>query len=90
MDHPAVTPRPYYLIPLATLENVTFRLVPITCTAPTITIETNPAIRAYSTAVAPDSLLQNRLTICAMLNPISFNARRGDYTLAVLCSPKQG
>jgi hypothetical protein len=76
MDHPAVTPRPYYLIPVATLENVTFRLVPITCTAPTITIETNPAIRAYSIAVAPASLLQNRQTTCAMLNPVSFDVHR--------------
>jgi hypothetical protein len=59
----------HYLMPLATLENVVFRLVPIACTAPTITIEINPAIRAYSIAVAPDSLLQNRLTTCAMLNP---------------------
>jgi hypothetical protein len=43
------------------------KLVPIVCTAPTITIETNPAIKAYSMAVAADSFLQNRLITFAMV-----------------------
>lgn len=79
----------FYLMAAATFENVVFKLVPIPCTAATITIETNPAIRAYSMAVAPASLLQNRLTISAMVNPDFSQLASGDYIFAVLCSPKE-
>jgi hypothetical protein len=50
--------QPYFNAP-ETLEKVVFRLVPIDCTAATITIEMKPAISAYSMAVAPASSLQN-------------------------------
>ena len=50
----------FYLMAAVTFENVVFRLVPIPCTAASITIETNPAIRAYSIAVAPASSLNGR------------------------------
>lgn len=79
----------FYLMAAATFENVVFKLVPIPCTAATITIETNPAIRAYSMAVAPASLLQNRLTTSAMVNPDFSQRASGDYIFAVLCSPKE-
>ena len=46
-----------YLMAPVTFENVVFRLVPIPCTEASITIERNPAIRAYSMAVAPDFAL---------------------------------
>ena len=61
---------------LETLDNVVFRLVPIAWTAPTITIEMNTAIRAYSIVVAPDSLSQNRLITCVTWAPISLDAQR--------------
>jgi hypothetical protein len=37
-----------------------FKLEPITFTVPMMTIEIPPAIRAYSTAVTPDSLRKKR------------------------------
>ena len=49
----------YYFSAVATLVNVPFRVVPKAPTAVTIAIERNPAISAYSMAVAASSSLTN-------------------------------
>lgn len=64
-------------MPIATLENVMLKLVPIVCTAPTITIETNPAIKAYSMAVAADSFLRNRpITFAMVILDVTLRTRK--------------
>jgi hypothetical protein len=48
-----------YLSAAETVENVVFNFVPIPCTAARITIETKPAMTAYSIAVAAVSSFKN-------------------------------
>jgi hypothetical protein len=75
-DHALKLRARYYLMAEATLMNVPFKVVPIASVAARITIETNPAIRAYSMAVAPDSSLPKRVTITAIARRFRIARRR--------------
>ena len=61
----------YHLSPTAIEVKVVLRLVPIACTATTITIDKPPAMMAYSIAVAASSFFRNRNNVIARSSTVS-------------------